>query len=517
MRDLLVLARFGARHPRALLALRWLSTYLAPFVSPPKGSHEGNWVGGAPYFRLCTSYLPIPKRLTLKHSRRLAFLHNRSRLSWLAPTFLCLLFLNGKVAEAQSPAKVAGEIPVLDIGDEFPYPLLENVLFAESGTLDLSEYRGRLLILDFWATWCAPCVAAFPKLMDIQDHFGSSVAILPVTYQQREEVVRFFGKSGKLKGFDLPTVTGDVLLGGYFPHESLPHHIWIDPQGKVMAVTYDHELSRENISNILQGQTKEFGYKEDLSLPFDPNLPLIAGQPHLGQKPIIYQSALTGYIPGIYSGFETIRDGEGRISKFVFTNSTIKLLFSVAFGEGRDFFPNNRILFEVSEPELLTTGKLGPALEQWAREGNLYCYELIFPDIPEPRKWSFLRSEVEKLFPRYKVEVREQEMPVLALVALGDPESIRSRGGSPASQFTGYSLNMTNTRLALLLAQLNLKFLQNDHRPVINRTGIDFPVDISLDADLHDVGSLNWALESYGLRLVEEQHPVKVLIIKDNH
>ncbi|WP_040479233.1 TlpA family protein disulfide reductase [Mariniradius saccharolyticus] len=165
MRDLLVLARFGARHPRTLLALRWLSGWLTriPGLPVPQtaGSQPdlisaGEWIssGPAPAKRVegfeildffVTFLVKQKSKAKKKHgcgdpgktvplqinkgrsaitrtSPRLAFLHNRSRLSWLAPTFLCLLFLNGKVAEAQTmgggpsaPLVLYGEI----IGDHY--------------------------------------------------------------------------------------------------------------------------------------------------------------------------------------------------------------------------------------------------------------------------------------------------------------------------------------------------------------------------------------------------------------
>jgi thiol-disulfide isomerase/thioredoxin len=46
-------------------------------------------------------------------------------------------------------------------------------LAGPSPGLDLSAYRGKVVYLDFWASWCAPCQASFPWMADLQSDFGS--------------------------------------------------------------------------------------------------------------------------------------------------------------------------------------------------------------------------------------------------------------------------------------------------------------------------------------------------------
>ena len=85
----------------------------------------------------------------------------------IALSLLCLNFW----ANAQA---VDVTIQGLQIGQVVPNVTLTNLQNYKDAsgkaatTAKLSDFKGKLLILDFWATWCAPCVAAIPKLENLQ-------------------------------------------------------------------------------------------------------------------------------------------------------------------------------------------------------------------------------------------------------------------------------------------------------------------------------------------------------------
>ena len=83
----------------------------------------------------------------------------------------------------------------LQIGQEVPNVTLTNLYNYKNAsgkvatTAKLADFKGKLLILDFWATWCAPCVASIPKLENLQKQFEGKLQILPVTYQKDKELI----------------------------------------------------------------------------------------------------------------------------------------------------------------------------------------------------------------------------------------------------------------------------------------------------------------------------------------
>lgn len=63
-----------------------------------------------------------------------------------------------------------------------PAPELNFIWSSQEGPKTLSAYRGKVVVLDFWATWCGPCVASFPQVRELTAHYqGADVVVLGVT------------------------------------------------------------------------------------------------------------------------------------------------------------------------------------------------------------------------------------------------------------------------------------------------------------------------------------------------
>ncbi|WP_439879711.1 TlpA family protein disulfide reductase [Pontibacter sp. MBLB2868] len=113
-------------------------------------------------------------------------------------------------------------LPELAPGQPLPDVQLTGMFNYPKTTARLSDFRGKLVLLDFWATWCGACLVNMPKLEKLQQAFGDSIQILAVTSQSREEVERFRKKNKLLQSYSLPIVTGDTELKRLFPHKLLP-------------------------------------------------------------------------------------------------------------------------------------------------------------------------------------------------------------------------------------------------------------------------------------------------------
>src|SRR2546427_794018 len=79
---------------------------------------------------------------------------------------------------------------VVEVGDSAP----DFSITADNGrTVSLSNFGGKLLVLNFWATWCQPCVEEIPSLDAFQNHFAKSgVVVLGVSVDKDEKAYRDF-------------------------------------------------------------------------------------------------------------------------------------------------------------------------------------------------------------------------------------------------------------------------------------------------------------------------------------
>jgi len=79
------------------------------------------------------------------------------------------------------------------------------------GQLKLSSYRGKVVLLDFWATWCTPCREETPQFVDLQNKYGDrGFQVIGVSMDDEPEPVRDFYKQFRM---NYPVAMGNAKIG----------------------------------------------------------------------------------------------------------------------------------------------------------------------------------------------------------------------------------------------------------------------------------------------------------------
>lgn len=115
-----------------------------------------------------------------------------------------------------------------------PAPALQRTAL-DGKPVDLARLRGKVVLLNFWATWCAPCQAEMPTFVAWQKQFSSQgLAVVGVSMDDDAAQARHFLARHPL---NYPVVMGDDKLGeSYGGVDGLPISFLIDRAGKVRAV-----------------------------------------------------------------------------------------------------------------------------------------------------------------------------------------------------------------------------------------------------------------------------------------
>ena len=106
----------------------------------------------------------------------------------------------------------------------------------DGSTFKLSEHAGRVVVLDFWATWCGPCVASLPEYLEAMGEFAATDAVFfGVNSTETPEVVRAFRDRKGLVGFN-SLFDFDQSLMNSMGVSGIPHTVVIGPSGEVAHV-----------------------------------------------------------------------------------------------------------------------------------------------------------------------------------------------------------------------------------------------------------------------------------------
>jgi thiol-disulfide isomerase/thioredoxin len=135
--------------------------------------------------------------------------------------------INRVALQIKSPAKIP-ETKQISLGESDYNWILQN---ANGDMVNLSDYRDKPVFLNFWATWCPPCVAELPEIQKAWEKHGNSVEFLLVTNQEKTFVEAFMEKHG----YSVPVHYEAAAAPGVFNHNSIPTTYILSPEGKIVV------------------------------------------------------------------------------------------------------------------------------------------------------------------------------------------------------------------------------------------------------------------------------------------
>jgi len=105
---------------------------------------------------------------------------------------------------------------------------------ATGGARDLYNLRGRVVVIDFWATWCDVCTAEMPTFVRAQQAFGDRVSVLTVSPESKAVAATYF----RFANIPLPIVEdADGAISRAYSVSKIPVTLVLDPQGAVSYVS----------------------------------------------------------------------------------------------------------------------------------------------------------------------------------------------------------------------------------------------------------------------------------------
>jgi thiol-disulfide isomerase/thioredoxin len=126
-------------------------------------------------------------------------------------------------------------------------------------TFKMEDHKDKVVVVEFWATWCPPCRTTIPHLSKLQKKYGDKVVILGVSSEKKDKVKKFYEKMKKTMTYtvavDKKRVTGAGYMGAY-KVRGIPH-AFIIKKGKVVWHGHPGGMDAE-LAKAVKGGNEKF-------------------------------------------------------------------------------------------------------------------------------------------------------------------------------------------------------------------------------------------------------------------
>lgn len=391
--------------------------------------------------------------------------------------FLILFSITVQISNAQ-----------LKIGDTVSNIAFKAILNAPVSQIDMNHLKGKVVWLEFWATWCSPCVAAMDGLQNLQKIYKGKLQVITITSEKETRIKQFIHNRPSNLWFAIDTADA---MRAYFPFRTIPHSILIDQNGVVVAITSPENITRQTIADVIAGRRIDLPVKKDVMVdsPWATYFPADSTV----QSRFLVQPKIDG-LGSAYLGYQ--RDSVFRNRRISMLNLPLTNVYRIAYGD----VPYGRIQ------------ELTPrAIEA---EKKLYCMDIIVPKGHEADLKSYIIKQLSSNFDLQAA--MEKQKKTVYVLTIADATKIAKLTKTTAkekdftadhSDFNGQDVKLGD--LAGYLEGFGIVKL-----PVVDETGNNTSYDISLKYMPEKQGDLENALADLGLQLKKEERYIDVLVFR---
>ena len=359
-----------------------------------------------------------------------------------------------------------------------PAPPLDSLELLQAplgARADWASLKGKVVVLEFWATWCSPCVASLPHLNQLVQSLDPAKFQFISVDDEEQKAVEVFLTRKKTSGWVGIDTTGSVFHR--YGVESRPTTIIVDGNGKIVAVTEIDSVSAADLQAVAEGKNIAFKPVSEITETTVPSSPA-------AERPL-FSVSVSKALPNAKTAL-----AKHPPTGTDFLGEDADSLMTDVF----DWF-GNRYVLKDSLPE----GRYD------VRENSV--------DVPQTVTDSVVRQAVLAAL-HLQIQSKTLTRPAYILRATDASRKLLSPSASTHTVKRGYwhgkflLMNGTMDDLAYVLAT----GLEN---PVLNETGIDGAYDARFQVAAGDVDSLNAILkETLGLELVPGNQQMSITVLE---
>lgn len=389
------------------------------------------------------------------------------------------------------------------VGEKVPDLLFTNLINYPKSSLRLSDFEGKPLILDFWGTFCVPCVKNMPKVDTLQRRFEGKLQILLMGVDGENKIRPLYENlMRRHNGFSLPTAIIEQSVYKRFGVFAVPQYAWIDKTGVLLAMTDDKMITADHLNVFAATGSLPFEASPDAFRQpnmVDMSKPLI-GDVSGGEVIPIYYSALMPAKENTVSAYGYFaHDSLYRNRRITATNFSPTGLYSIAYGNSGKAFPYNRTVIELEDSVNLSLN---------SNEDN-YCYDLIVPARDSLQLHQLMQQDLSRYF-GWDARVEKRPVNCYVLRRVNDaPIPVTTDTASVDWNISGIMLK--NQPISRLVGMIG--YYMQGSLPIIDETHYSENIDVDFNCLMYDPKEVRKELQRYGLDLAKEVRELDILLL----
>ena len=141
-----------------------------------------------------------------------------------------------QAASGEGGGAPSAEAPLTCPADAKPANLNFTLKDANNHEVALSQYKGKVLVIDFWATWCGPCKVEIPHFIEFQEKYGKAgLQIVGISVDDTADKLAPYIRDMKMNYPVLQGLNHDEVQDAYGPIVGIPVSVMISRDGKICA------------------------------------------------------------------------------------------------------------------------------------------------------------------------------------------------------------------------------------------------------------------------------------------
>lgn len=383
--------------------------------------------------------------------------------------------------------------PILKVGNRFPDILITGLSNAPIKEFYLNrDGKKSYYILNFWGTWCSPCIPEMDSLAVYQKKYDQKIQVIAISDDDEARKNAYLKK--KPSAIWLATDTAYTLynmLNLAYVGQSLI----IGPDKKIVSIVRTDSINHHFLKRLLKGEDLPVsaGFKEtSVSAKEDP----------FGIDSLTTHSiTIRGYKKGQRSMGQLHFTGPYKGRRATWYNVGIGFLYRAAYGintyQQQEFYDSSVNPAEVNSHNMKDTNAL-------------YCVDILVNEQQKDKLYQMLQQFLLMHLP-IKARPERRSIPVYVLKRITNTANNIPVSTAKESSYSYSGRGYSGTKVTI--ANFAADYLSNELiLPVVDETGLTGFFDITTQVDVRDVESIKQSLEKIGLKVEKTKREMDVIV-----